>query len=431
MHIQEFQAKKLLAGYGVRVPKGEAAATADEARLAGERLAGKTTGKTASKWVVKAQVYAGGRGQGAFADGRSGVRMAGSVDEVHAHALAMLGQSLVTAQTDADGLPVEQVYVEQALTVERELALSLLVDERNRRLTLLLFERGGVEIEGTAADQPTSMHRLAVHPVHGADAGQLHTEVAKLGLDTPLQNQLEEICAGVIRLFCEKDASLIEINPLAVCGGELVALDAKMTFDKNALFRQPDILAMEMENDSKRGHRLAVIDDFNYVPLGGDIACLTVGAGLSMATLDAIRHYHGQPANFLDLPPDAKVNRVVSALSALLDNPRVKSLLVNVFGGGIMRCDTVADAILLINHNQPITLPMTVRLSGTNSELANRRLKESIPGIFLAANLAEAAEAAVADAETGGKPSRAKSRAKSSTRQPRPGNWITRLLGGK
>ena len=411
MHIQEFQAKKILATSGVRVPAGEVAASADEARRIGQRLTGE-------RWMVKAQIHAGGRKLGAFADGQSGIRMAGTPDEIFAHATAMLGQSLVTAQTGAEGLPVERVYIEQALAIERELALSLLVDERNRCLALLLFTHGGVGIEGSSADDPTSVHRVAVDSVHGADAEQLDGAVKNFGLDASLQNQLKEICANLIRLFCEKDAGLIEINPLVVCGGNLIALDAKMTFDKNALFRQPDILAME--SAISQGHRLASMDDFNYIPLDGDIACLAVGAGLSMATLDAIRHYRGRPANFLDLPPDSKVNRVVSALEMLLANPRTNSLLVNVFGGGIMRCDTVADAILLVNHSKPITTPMTVRLSGTNSELANRRLAESMPDIFLATNLAQAAEAAVTAAAGG---------AISRTGSPAARNWMARLFG--
>ena len=413
MHIQEFQAKKMLAAYGVRVPAGEVAATADEARRIGERLPGR-------QWMVKAQIYAGGRKRGTFADGKSGIRLAATPDEIVAHAAAMMAPGknrLVTAQTDADGLPVERVYIEQALEIERELALSLLVDERNRCLTLLLFERGGVGIEDASADDPAAVHRVAVHPVRGADAGQLDGAVAKLGLDASLQNQLKQISANIIRLFCEKDAGLIEVNPLVVCGGNLVALDAKMTFDKNALFRQPDILALE--NAINQGHRLASMDDFNYIPLDGDIACLAVGAGLSMATLDAIRHYHGRPASFLDLPPDSKVNRVVSALEMLLANPRTKSLLVNVFGGGIMRCDTVADAILLVNHSKPITTAMTVRLSGTNSQLANRRLAETMPNIFLATNLAQAAQAAV-NAAVGG--------ATAGTGSPSARNWLARLF---
>lgn len=379
----------MLKQYGINVPAGEVAHTADEARDAGARLRG-------SAWMVKAQISAGGRGQGAFADATSGIRSANSLDEIHAHADTMLGKSLLTAQTGAEGLAVERVYVEQAVAVERELALSLLVDERSRRLTLLLFARGGGDIENLAVNDPDSVHRVPVGLAGGVDAGRLAAAVTGLGLAKPLQKQLTDLIANIVRLFCEKDAALVEINPLAVCDGKLLALDAKMTFDKNALFRQPEIVAMENEIDN--GHRLAGVDDFNHIPLDGDIACLTVGAGLSMATLDAIRHYGGRPANFLDLPPDSKVNRVVGALEALLANPRAGSLLVNVFGGGIMRCDTVADALLLVKHGGALKIPLTVRLSGTNSELANRRLKESLPGARLAANLAQAAEFATAAA---------------------------------
>ncbi len=401
MNIEEFQAKKLLSAYGIRVPQGEAASTADEARDAGERLEG-------SRWMVKAQICAGGRGRGAFvhsdspvantptAADESGIRTARDLDQLRAHAADMLGKSLVTAQTGAEGLPVRRVYVEQALDSAREVALAMRVDERSRRLVLLLFEHGGGDIEDAAAAKPDSVHRISVTLAGGVDADRLRAATAKLGLDESMQNELGEVIAKTAQLFRDKDARLIEINPLAACAGHWFALDAKMAFDNNALFRQQDI--RELENARTPGHRLASLDGFNYIPLDGDVACLSVGAGLSMATLDAVRQVGGRPANFLDLPPDSKVNRVVGALEALLANPRAGSLLVNVFGGGIMRCDTISDAILLINHGTPITLPLTVRLAGTNAELANRRLKESIPGVFLAGNLAEAAESAVAAA---------------------------------
>ena len=408
MNIQEFQAKQLLGTCGINVPAGEVARTADEAREAGRRLPG-------SKWLVKAQICAGGRGRGRFADSTSGISMANSPDEIHACAAAMLGNTLVTAQTGAEGLPVERVYVEQAVNIERELAVSLMVDEKNRRLALLLFACGGSGIEDAAADDPDSVYAIPVSPVSGADADQLHRGVANLMLTKSLQGQLKEIIDKIIRLFCETDASLIEINPLAVSGDDLIAVDAKMTFDNNALFRQRAIL--EMGDAPAQAHRVASLDGFNYIPLDGDIACLAVGAGLSMATLDAIRHYGGRPANFLDLPPDSRVNRVVGALEVVLSNPNTKSLLVNVFGGGIMRCDTVSDAILLVNHSNPIRIPLAVRLSGTNSELANRRLRESAPAISLVSNLAEAAQSAVAAVERG-----------SAVRAPVAPSWLAKWL---
>ena len=387
MNLQEFQAKELLNAVGIRVPPGEIVASAGAAREAGRRLPG-------SKWMVKAQVHAGGRGRGTLPDCKSGIRVAHTPDEIHTHADAMLGKVLVTAQTGAGGLPVAQVYVEQAVEVDRELALSVVVDERSRALVVLLFREGGSGIEDTAARDPAALERVAVDPTRGVDAGELEAAVGKLGLSASLQSELTEIVGKAVGLFCDKDASLIEINPLAVSAGGWVALDARMSFDNNALFRQPEIL--QLEGGVTGDRRLSSLDGFNYLPLDGSVACLSVGAGLSMATLDAVRHYGGRPANFLDLPPDSRVNKVVGALEVLLANRRTQCLLVNVFGGGIMRCDTVADAVLLVNRSSPIRVPMIVRLSGTNSELANRRLKESIPEIRLAANLAEAAECAVA-----------------------------------
>ncbi len=416
MHIQEFQAKKMLSEYGINVPPGEVAHTADAAREAGKRLGG-------TAWMVKAQISAGGRGRGAFAgkqhadgqqtggqqaEAQGGIRRANSLDEIHTHASAMLGKSLITAQTTAAGLPVTRVYIERAVAVERELALSMVVDERRKCLAVLLFGQGGGNIEGSAAAHPESVHRITVQLKNGVgemNRAQLNSALAALALDESLSRQLSEIISKIVRLFCEKDASLVEINPLAVSNDalsnrSLFALDAKMSFDNNALHRQPAISAMESE--LTRDHRLASIDGFNYIPLDGDIACFAVGAGLSMATLDAIRHYHGTPANFLDLPPDSKVNRVVSALQILLAQPGIKSLMVNVFGGGIMRCDTISDAILLVNHSTPISVPVTARLAGTNAALANRRLFESVPGVFLSTNLGEAARVAVEMAKSGG-----------------------------
>ncbi|MGR3984824.1 MAG: acetate--CoA ligase family protein [Gammaproteobacteria bacterium] len=384
MNILEFQAKELLRAYDVRVPDGEAAASAEQAHAAAQRLGG-------ARWMVKAQIAAGGRGRGRFAGGgRGGVRIADSLEAVRKHAAAMLGKSLVTRQTGNDGLPVEHVYVEQAAAVERELAVSLLVNERRRQLELLLFARGGVGIE---EHENSNVQRAGITAA-GADADALASAIASLSLPAQMQKELGGIIAGLIRLFRDKDARLIEINPLAICDGRLLALDAKISIDDNALFRQPKIREFEPLG------RRAGLDEFNYIRLHGDIATLAVGAGLAMATLDALRHYGGAPANFLALPPDSKVNKVVGALEALLAATSAKCLLVNVFGGGIMRCDSMSDAILLLRHAAP-RLPMVVRLAGTNAELANRRLRESAPDIVLAGDLAEAARAA-ADMSRGG-----------------------------
>ncbi len=421
MNIEEFQAKEMLRDYGIAVPAGAVAASAEQARDLGAELAGE-------RWMVKAQIPAGGRGAGEFAgagpgeadggggksrsgrfvgDGakhhRGGIRSAASVDEIHAHAAAMLGGALITAQTDAAGQVVKRVYVEQAVRIERELAIALRIDEGRRRLVVMLFEHGGMGIEDAAAT-PQTVHTVSIDADGAADQAQLGISLTALDLTAALQDQLRDIIAHLIRLFRERDASSIEINPLAVVDGAVLALDAKMTFDNHALFRQPALRTMQEALDADS--QLAALEGFNYIPLGGDIACLAVGAGLAMATLDAVHHGGGRAANFLNVPPDAKVNRILSALQALLARRGARSLLINVFGGGIMRCDAIADAILLARRRQPLKIPATVRLAGTNAALANRRLKESAPEIFLAANLADAAAHAVA-ASKGGSAARA------------------------
>lgn len=398
MKIHEFQAKRLLKAAGVRVPKGELASTPNKAREIGDRLRTQTGNDT---WMVKAQIRAGGRGLGILADGKSGIRKATGLDELKDCADAMIGGSLVTDQTGAEGLPVKAVYVEQAMQIEREIGLSVLVDQQNRQVVALISEHGGVELEVAAHKYPDSIHKIIVGADKLVDKNQLARIYENLGLEEPQRLDLFKTVSDVVELFFSRDASLIEINPLGLCAGKWIALDAKMMFDSNALFRQQDIAAIE-KRDGQEEHKQASFDGFNYLTMGGDIGCLVVGAGLSMATIDSISHIGGNPGNFLDLPPDSRVNRVVSALDLLLENPQLKCILVNVFGGGIMRCDTVSDAIMLVQNSRGIDLPLVVRLAGTNAELANRRLRESMPEVHLAKNLAEAAQQSVALAETAG-----------------------------
>ena len=387
MNIHEFQAKRLLKQAGIRVPRGELARTPDEAREIADRLQG-------DAWMVKAQVRAGGRGLGKMPDGKGGIRRAGSLDEVADHATQMLGNALVTAQTGSAGLEVKSVYIEQVNEAEREFGLSLVVDERKKGIVLLVTEAGGTEIE-SMAEKPGSVHLLDVDQASGVAEDRLSQVLIKTGLDDNAASNLKQAIKSLVRFFCSKDASLLEINPIALDDGEWIALDAKMAFDRNALYRQDDIFAIEREDDVSDAQKLASTDGFNYIVMDGNISSIAVGAGLSMATLDAIKYCGGEPANFLDLPPDSRVNRLISALELVLSNPRTTSLIINVFGGGIMRCDTVSDAITLVHRSQGIEIPLTVRLAGTNSELANRRLRETMPHVHLASNMAEAAQYAV------------------------------------
>lgn len=349
--------------------------------------------------MVKAQIHAGGRRAGHFEDvpqGEGGVRMANSIADVERHADEMLGHALITAQTRPEGRDVDRVYVEQACDVQSELYLGMLVDGHSGRVTLIASAAGGINIESIAQEHPDSIIKLAVDPVDG-----LEEEAAeKVTSDLALSQEQAKVTARVIRtmyeMFVDLDASLIEINPLAITAdGEVVALDATMTFDDNALFRHQEIQAMRDQTELHFGELEAVQHGINYVKLDGNIGCLASGAGTALATVDAVHLLGGEPANFLDVPPVAQVGRVKEALRLLLSDPGVASILVNVFGGGIMRCDTIADAIIMANREAPLRVPLIARLAGTNATFAVRRLKDSGPDIVFATDLADAADKAV------------------------------------
>ena len=392
MNIYEFQAKRLLGEAGVRVPRGEVAKSPEQARENAEGLG-------CESWMVKAQIRAGGRGLGTLPDGMGGIRKATSLDEVETHAEAMLGRSLVTSQTETEGRSVKSVYVEEYVEVEREYGASVAVDERNDTIALLVTEHGGTQIE-TAVAAPGAMHRIDVDIDDGVADEAVDAELEKFDLSDSAKKHLRRTLMKLVGFFREKDAALVEVNPIGLLGDDWIAMDAKVAFDRNALYRHEDLLAIEQEGFAINEQRQASMDGFNYLAMDGNISSIAVGAGMSMATLDAIKFGGGKPANFLDLPPDSRVNRVVSALELVLSNPQTKCLVVNVFGGGIMRCDTVSDAITLVHQSQGIRIPMAVRLAGTNAELANRRLKETMPQVFLAPNLEAAATFAVQAART-------------------------------
>ncbi len=407
MNLHEYQGKRLLEGAGILIPPGEIAATPEQAEEVATRLGGE-------RWMIKAQVLSSGRARGSFvdADRFRGLNPAGGVHQVnnhldvHPYANAMLGNILKAAQTDPAGAVVERVYLEKVLEFERELSMAMLVDAKLGKVVLLYSNHGGSDIESVAAQEPESIYKLVIEDDTGATPAQLETLTGNLNLAGTLADQAKQIVHKIHALFIGRDASLIEINPLAVAGGDLVALDSKIALDDNAMFRQQQNRYLAQDAWRPDDRLQASKHGFNYFRMDGNIGCLAVGAGLSMATIDAIRYLDGESANFLDLPPDSKIARSRSAIEQVLNTPSVDCLLINVFGGGIMRCDTIADALLLINRSTPIEIPVIVRFSGTNADLAKRRLKESMPQIFIAESMAQAAQRAVEIAATAGSASK-------------------------
>ncbi len=393
MKILEFQTKQLFDKHGIPVPPGGVASTTEEAVNIARGLGGQN-------WVVKAQIHAGARGGGHFADtgdSEGGVRFASSPEELHRHAEQMLSHVLVTDQTGPAGSEVTRVYVEEVQAVERELYLALLVDRRTSRVTFLASTEGGVDIESVAAKSPDSVSKTAIDPVEGLRPEIARDVASGLGLTGEQAAAAEQIMKAMYDMFVGLDASLIEINPLAVTtDGQLLALDGTLTFDDNALFRHQDIQALRDEGELQWGELDAHRHGLNYVKMDGNIGCLASGAGLALATLDAVKAFGGEPANFLDVPPVVETDRAKYALRLILSDPNVKAVLVNVFGGGIMRCDTIADAIVHANKEAPIQVPLIVRLAGVNDEFARYRIEASGLKVIFADNMADAAQKAVA-----------------------------------
>ncbi len=396
MNLYEYQGKRLLEGVGILIPPGEIAATPEQAEEVAMRLGGE-------RWMIKAQVLSSGRARGSFVDTDrfrgldcvGGVHQVNNHLDVHPYAHAMLGNILKAAQTDPAGAVVDRVYLEKALEFERELSLAMLVDAKSGKVVLLYSNHGGSDIESVAGREPDSIYQLVIEEETGATPAQLDTLSDNLSLTGNLADQAKQIVHKIYDLFVGRDASLIEINPLVVADGALVALDSKIALDDNAMFRQQQNRYLAQDAWRPDDRLQASKHGFNYFRMEGNIGCLAVGAGLSMATIDAIKYLGGESANFLDLPPDSKIARSRSAIEQVLNTPSVDCLLINVFGGGIMRCDTIADALLLINRSAPITIPVIVRFSGTNADLAKRRLQESMPQIFIAESMARAAQKAV------------------------------------
>lgn len=394
MKIYEYQAKELLGKQGIPVPRGGVASTAEQAVEVARELGG-------SAWVVKAQIHAGGRRSGRFdgsPESQGGIRFVSSLDEVGKNAGRMLGQVLVTEQTGPAGRAVRRVYVEAAHEVQRELYLGMLVDRRTSRVTLIALGEGGANIESVTRS-PESVLKVAIDPLAGLQGDSAQAVAAALGLAGDQMQEAVRIMLAMYDMFMRLDGSLIEINPLAVTTtGDLLALDARVIFDDNAMFRHRDIEALRDEGELQWGELDATQHGLNYVKLDGNIGCLASGAGLAMATLDAVKLHGGEPANFLDVPPAVQVERVRYAFELILSDPTVETILVNVFGGGIMRCDTIADGMILASREVPPCVPLIVRLAGVNAEFGRLRLKDSGLAITFADDLADAAEKAVAAA---------------------------------
>jgi succinyl-CoA synthetase beta subunit len=379
MNIHEYQAKAVLADYGVSVLKGRVAYTPEEAESAARELGGPV-------WVVKAQIHAGGRGKG------GGVKLAKSLEEVRQLANDMLGMTLVTHQTGPDGRIVKRIYIEDGCEIERELYLSVVLDRTSSRITFVASSEGGVEIEEVAAKHPEKIIKVAIDPVTGFQPFHGRKLAFGLGLQGATLKKAVQFMRALYTCCVERDASQVEINPLVVTKpGDLVALDAKMNFDSNALYRQPKIVELR-DLDEEDPHEVeASRHELNYIKLDGSIGCMVNGAGLAMATMDIIKLYGAAPANFLDVGGGATKEKVTAAFKLLLSDPNVEGVLVNIFGG-IMRCDVIAEGVVAAARETNLAVPLVVRLEGTNVELGKQIMAESGLTIIPADDLADAAQ---------------------------------------
>jgi len=379
MNVHEYQGKEILRKYGVATPRGIPCFSVTEADAAARRLGGNV-------WVVKAQIHAGGRGKG------GGVKVAKSLEEVHEYASQILGMTLVTPQTGPQGRLVRRLLVEEGADIRKELYVGMVVDRSSQRVTLIASSEGGMEIEEVAARTPEKIHRVAIDPGAGLTDAQADEVARKIGIPQSSIPQARLFLHGLYRAFFDCDASLAEINPLVLTGdGKVLALDAKLNFDDNALFRHPEIVAMRDLDEEDPAEIEASKFDLSYISLNGNIGCLVNGAGLAMATMDAIKLFGAEPANFLDVGGGATTQKVTEAFKLMLKNPAVKGILVNIFGG-IMRCDTIAEGVIAAAKEVKLSVPLVVRMKGTNEELGRQMLEASGLPIISADNIAEAAQ---------------------------------------
>jgi succinyl-CoA synthetase beta subunit len=389
MNVHEYQAKAVLREFGAPLSKGKPAFTPDEAAAAARELGG-------SLWVVKSQIHAGGRGKGRFKEAsageKGGVRLARSIDEVKSFATQMLGATLVTAQTGPAGKQVNRLYIEEGAAIDRELYLSALVDRVAARVAFVLSTEGGVNIEEVAHRTPEKIHSFAIDPATGAMPHHGRTAAQALGLSGDLAKQMEKLVAQLYAAFIAKDMAMLEINPLIVtASGQLKVLDAKVSFDDNALYRHPEIAALRDESEEDAKEIEASKHDLNYITLDGSIGCMVNGAGLAMATMDIIKLYGESPANFLDVGGGASKDRVTAAFKIITADPHVKGILINIFGG-IMRCDVIAEGVIAAVREVGLKVPLVVRLEGTNVELGKKILRESGLNVIAADDLDDAAQ---------------------------------------
>jgi succinyl-CoA synthetase beta subunit len=407
MKLHEYQAKELLARHGVVVPPGAAAFSVDEAVDAAHNLGG-------DFWVVKAQVHAGGRGKGRFKEmvdadtiaavvrgdadvpGKGGVQLCRSIDDVRQAARTMLGNTLVTKQTGADGVVVKTIYVTTGADIAREIYAAVLLDRQTSQIVLMVSSEGGTEIEEVAEENPDAIHKVWIDPTTGLGAWQARQIAFALGLEGAAFKGACKMFHGLYKAYMASDASMVEINPLIVSSaGEVVALDAKISIDDNAAFRQKELVSWHDEGELDPAEVEAAEHGLNFIKLDGTIGCMVNGAGLAMATMDIIKLYGAEPANFLDVGGGAKVNQVTAAFKIISDDENVQAIMVNIFGG-IMKCDVIAKGIIAAVKEVGLDLPLVVRLAGTNVDLGRQLLQDSGLPIITADSMAQAAEQAVA-----------------------------------
>ena len=385
MKIHEYQAKEILRQFGVVTPPGIACFSVEEAVAAAKKLGG-------SLWVVKAQIYAGGRGKG------GGVKVAKTIDEVRQHADSILNMTLVTPQTGPGGQPVHRLLIEQGVDISKEFYIGLVVDRSSQRVCLMASSEGGMDIEQVAATTPEKIHKVLIDPTTGLTDQEADNISRKIGVTESCIVEARKLLKDLYQAFDDTDASLAEINPLTMTGdGHIIALDAKMNFDDSALFRQPDIAALRDLDEEDPEEIEAAKHDLSYISLDGNIGCLVNGAGLAMATMDIIKLYGGNPANFLDVGGGATAEKVTEAFKLMLHNPNLQAILVNIFGG-IMKCDVIAEGVVTAAKQVKLDVPLIVRLEGTNVKLGKKILADSGLPIISADNMADAAKKAVAAA---------------------------------
>ena len=397
MKIHEYQGKELLRKFGVATPRGIPCFSVDEAVAAAGKLGG-------SVWVVKAQIHAGGRGKG------GGVKVAKSIDELRERARQILGMQLVTHQTGPEGQKVRRLLIEEGADIRKELYVGLVVDRVTQQVCLMASSEGGMDIEEVAAKTPEKIHKVFIDPEAGLKDSAAADVARRIGIPETSLAQAVPLLKGVYRCFDETDASLAEINPLIVTGdGRVVALDAKLNFDDNALFRHPEIVALRDLDEEDPLEVEASKYELSYISLDGNIGCMVNGAGLAMATMDTIKLFGGEPANFLDVGGGATAEKVTAAFKIMLSNPKVKAILVNIFGG-IMKCDTIATGVVTAAREVNLSVPLVVRMKGTNEDLGRKILKDSGLPIISADNMADAGKKVVAAVKAAA--AKAKSKAK-------------------